>query len=89
MNNPNNSPEEYYNVPVPVQDYGDGAIPQIPQMSDRADLIEKIKPEAVVEVIRMRLLGREFIAGEWVEVEALKQRRLTEIGAWEIANLML
>jgi|TARA_Y100000310_G_scaffold195295_1_gene195286 hypothetical protein len=89
MNNPNNSPEEYYNVPVPVQDYGDGAIPQIPQMSDRADLIEKIKPEAVVEVIRMRLLGREFIAGEWVEVEALKHRRLTEIGAWEIANLML
>jgi hypothetical protein len=62
--------------------------PSLPQRSDRADLIDKIKPEPVVELIRNKLLGRNLVNGEWVEVQALKDRKLTEVGAWEIANLL-
>lgn len=65
-----------------------GGVP-IPQRSDRADLLDKIKPEQMVEVIRHRLLGEEWIEGTWREVPALKDRKLTPIGAWEVANLML
>lgn len=61
----------------------------VPQRSDRADLLDKIKPEQMVEVIRHRLLGEEFINGAWQEVKELKNRKLTPVGAWEIANLML
>lgn len=68
---------------------GGGGLPSAPQYSDRADIIDKIKPEAMVEIIRQRLLGKEFKNGDWVDVPALKERRLTEVGAWEIANLML
>jgi len=84
--------EEYVNVPVVMPGGGAQnslAVPQMSQFSDRSDLIERIKPELMVEVIRQRLLGKEFINGQWVALEALKNRRLTEIGAWEIANLML
>jgi hypothetical protein len=64
------------------------SVPQQPR-SDRADLIDKIKPEQMVEIIRHRLMGEEFKNGVWISVPALKARRLTEVGAWEIANLML
>lgn len=85
--------DEYVTVPVAVgggtQQGGGYAVPQMSQFSDRGDLIEKIKPEIMVEIIRQRLLGKEFINQKWITVEALKNRRLTEIGAWEISNLML
>lgn len=55
----------------------------------KADLIDKIKPEVMVEIIRNRLLGRELTNQGWIDVPALRDRRLTEVGAWEIANLML
>ena len=61
----------------------------IPQRSDRADLLDKIKPDLIVEVIRHRLLGEELIGGDWIPVKALKEFALTERGAWEISNLML
>lgn len=64
------------------------SVPQ-QQRSDRSDLIDKIKPEQMVEIIRHRLMGEEFLNGKWVEVQALRYRKLTEVGAWEIANLML
>lgn len=69
--------------------YGSGGSLPIQQRNDRADLIDKIKPEAMVEIIRHRLLGEEFKEGVWIKVKALENRALTEIGAWEIANLML
>lgn len=79
-------PNEIVTVAIP-ENQG-MAVPQYtPQ--NKAELIDKIKPEAMVEIIRNRLLGKEWINEAWVTVEALKQRRLTEIGAWEIANLML
>jgi len=84
--------DEYVTVPVAVggsSGSGGYAVPQMPNYSDRGDLIEKIKPEMMVEIIRQRLLGKEFLEGKWVTLEALKDRKLTETGAWEIANLML
>lgn len=62
--------------------------PALPKTSDRADLIDKIKPEPVVELIRNRLMGKELINGEWMDVKALKDRKLTDVGAWEISNLL-
>jgi len=67
--------------------YGQGVPQASPQL--RADFIDKIKPEEVVEVVRMRLLGKEYLNNVWVEVAALKDRKLTEFGAWEISNLLL
>lgn len=83
--------EDYITVPIAVggQGAGAGAVPQSMQYSDRGDLIEKIKPEIMVEIIRQRFLGKEFLNGVWIDVPSLKERRLSEIGAWELANLML
>jgi hypothetical protein len=81
--------DEYVNVPIIAGGNQSGAVPQLTQFSDRGDLIEKIKPELMVEIIRQRFLGKEFINGKWVSVDSLKDRKLSEIGAWELANLML
>jgi len=80
--------DEVVVIPYPVSSGSGMAVPQM-SPSGKAELIDKIKPEAMVEIIRHRLLGQEFISGRWVDVQALKDRKLTEVGAWEIANLML
>lgn len=74
-------------IAIPIST-GAPAVPQMPR-NDRADLIDKIKPENMVEMTRHRLLGEIFENGKWIPVQALKDRKLTEIGAWEISNLML
>lgn len=56
--------------------------------SEKADLLDKIRPDLVIEVIRYKLMGQEMINGRWREVPALKNRKLTQLGAWEITNLM-
>lgn len=80
-------------VAMPVSSGSGGMGMAVPQLTPqvKADLIDKIKPEAMVEIIRNRLLGREYDHSKktWIEVPALKKRKLTEVGAWEIANLML
>lgn len=81
--------DEYIEVPMQEQGSSGYAVPQMAQYSDRGDLIEKIKPEAMVEIIRQRLLGNEWKNGKWIPVQALKNRKLSEVGSWEIANLML
>jgi hypothetical protein len=68
----------YQNYPVPMV-----------QRNDKADMIDKINPTLIVEVIRHKLMGQELIDGEWRELPHLKQRAISEIGAWDIANLML
>jgi hypothetical protein len=78
--------DDYINLPIPMQ--YNSSIP-MPQRSDRADLIDKIKPDLIVEVIRQRLLGNEWSGSGWLPVKALKEFALTERGAWEISNLML
>jgi len=61
------------------------------QGNNKADLLEKIKPDLVVEVMRNKLLGMRFDENEkkWIKIEALQQFALTELGAEQIANLML
>lgn len=82
------SREDEQVVAIPIGSGGGMPIPQVNPLN-KAELIDKIKPEAMVEIIRNRLLGKEWLNGEWRDVEALKDRRLSEVGAWEIANLML
>jgi hypothetical protein len=74
---------------VYVQDsQGFQGVPQM-QRSDRADLIDKIKPDAIIETIRHRLMGEELLDGSWVKNPNLADRALSELGAWELSNLML
>lgn len=72
-------------IPFPI---GSGSVP-VPSRIDRADFVDKIKPEQVVEVIRHKLLGEEYLGGKWVKIQALQKNALSERGAWEISNLML
>lgn len=84
----NKKDDEIIAIPIPMSSGSNMAVPQLTQQN-KAELIDKIKPELMVEIIRNRLLGKEWINGKWEDVKALKERRLTEVGAWEIANLML
>jgi len=75
--------EQEYQEVAPATQY------QMP--SDKADLLEKIKPELIVEVIRNKLMGRRENpqTGLWEDVPSLKDNAITELGAWEITNLIL
>jgi len=72
---------EYINTPM-------GMPQQI--RGDRADLLDKIKPELVVEMIRHKLLGEDLDreTNKWFKIQSLQERALTDIGAWEISNLI-
>lgn len=65
--------------------------PQMPGMGqgEKADIIDKIKPDVIVETLMHRLMGEDKINGKWVKIGALQNRSLTFQGAWDIANLML
>jgi len=63
--------------------------PVVVQAGEKADLLEKIRPDEIVEIIRNRLMGKEFINGKWTEIQELQDRALTRKGAWEISTLML
>ncbi len=78
--------EQYEYIPMPQQQ----GVP-MPQKNDRADLIEKIKPDAIVEFIRQRLLGKEWDENKktWTVNPSLQAQALTEAGAAAVANLML
>ena len=56
---------------------------------NKADLLDKIKPDLIVETIRHKLMGEEFINGKWEKIQALQERAITSVGAWDICNLML
>jgi hypothetical protein len=60
-------------------------------MSDKADIIDKIRPEKVVELLRRRLMGevQDSQTGKWAKHPALQKNSLNESGAWDLANLML
>jgi len=79
--------EQYYNYP---QEYMNQGVPPMGlQQDSKADLLEKIKPDLIVEIIRQRLMGNQLINGEWVVVPELQERALTKKGAWDLSNLML
>lgn len=75
--------DEYIQIPM-----GGPVVPQA-QRSDRADLLDKIKPDVIVEEIRQRLMGNQLVNGRWTSIPVLKDKALTEEGAWELSNLML
>jgi hypothetical protein len=76
---------QYVNVP----DFGYSQ--SVPQLSkgDRADLIDKLKPDLIIEVIRHRLMGELLQDNVWIKVPELQDRSLSEKGAWDLSNLML
>lgn len=63
--------------------------PPITMPSERADVIDKIQPGKVVEEIRQRLMGKEKLQGKWIQNPFMKDRALTEQGAWELCSLMM
>jgi len=73
--------QQYVNQPP-----GGGYFP----VDNKADLLDKIRPEEVIEEIKQRLMGKEFdtIKEQWILNPGLKDIALTEIGASAITNLM-
>lgn len=80
------SPQQVQQPSVPAAP----ALPY-PQRSDKADMLDKIRPEEIVEVIRNRLMGKVLNPKnmEWVTKKELKDNAISEIGAWDISNLVL
>lgn len=81
--------DEIVAIPIPSNLGSIGSVPQGTSPQAKADILGQIKPELMVEVVRHKLLGEEWKNNEWISVPALKNRKLTEIGAWELSNLML
>jgi len=72
-------------IPIPASS---GSVP-VPSRVDRADFVDKIKPEQVVELIRHKLLGEDWNGSTWYKIPELQKNSLSDRGAWEISNLML
>lgn len=73
----------------PQQQYQGLYPPLSPLTTEKADLLDKIKPDLIVEVIRHKLMGKDLIDGKWIKIQQLKNRAISDVGAWDIANLML
>jgi hypothetical protein len=58
--------------------------------NDKADILDKIRPEDTIEEIKQRLMGKEYdtIKEEWIYNPALKDVSLTIVGACAITNLI-
>jgi len=79
-------------VNVPAQSGGSSYIPSgTMQKSDKADILDKIRPDAIIEIIRHKLMGEEYNheTKKWIFNPAFKDFSLTKVGAEQIANLML
>jgi len=72
--------EEQYQQEIPQQVY---------QTNDKADILDKIDPTEIVNIIRNKLMGNDYIDGKWIKVNLLQTRALTPLGAWDLSNLML
>lgn len=72
--------EDYYSPDMPINNQG-----------DKASIIERINPDEIVELIRMRLMGKmkNPTTGSWESIKALEGNAISELGAWEITNLIL
>lgn len=62
-----------------------------PIATDKADLLDKINPDKVVEQLKNKLMGREFDkqTNLWVSNPYLKKNAVSELCANEMANLIL
>lgn len=72
-------------MPMPYGYGGFGAF----QSGDKADLLDKINPDLIVETIMHRLMGEELINGKWEKIPELQSRAISFKCAWDIANIML
>jgi len=62
-----------------------GYFPQMPR-NDRADFVDKIKPEQIYVSLQHSLVGEEWIDERWVKNPNIGDDCLTEWGAWNITN---
>ena len=75
-------------VSMPSQSKGSSA-PYVPSgqaiRGDKADLLEKIRPDAIVEIIRHKLMGEEFdeTTKKWVIIKAMEDYALTRLRSEE------
>ena len=62
-----------------------------PMPTNKADMLDKIRPEEIVEVIRNRLMGKiiNTSTNKWETNDNLKDNAISEIGAWDMSNLIL
>lgn len=67
--------EQYQQVPI--------AMP-----SEKADLLDKIQPDLIIEVVKHKLLGEVEVNGRWVKMSYLQDRALTDKGVHDIITLM-
>jgi hypothetical protein len=85
-------PEEYS---IQKQDDKTGTVssyrysPPSQMPSDKADLLDKIKPELIVEFIKHRLMGEKEVNGKWVLNTNVQTRALKEECVWDITNQIL
>jgi len=77
--------EDNQTIVIPMPSGSGGGVP-MPQHNDRAELIDRINPQSVVEATRHMLMGEEWDGNAWVKVKALEGRSLTAVGAWEISS---
>lgn len=56
--------------------------------SDKADLLDKIRPDLIVTKITHILMGEREEKGKWVKDPVLQGMALTEQGAWWFSNLL-
>ena len=60
-------------------------------LPDKASIIERIKPDEIVELLRNRLMGKvlDSKTNDWISNPLLKDNAISEVGAWDLANLIL
>jgi len=59
--------------------------------SDKADLLDKIRPDFIVEVLKNSFMGKTYNpeTKKWIDNKVMDDHKLTEAGATYIAELML
>ncbi len=81
--------EEGMYMPQPDQQPAMVSVPYPMMGREKADLMEKIKPEHTIESLRYRLMGyEEKEKGTWVKVPYLEAFAVSPRGAWELTNLI-
>lgn len=75
--------EEQYEEQAPAMPMG--------YSGDKASIIEKINPNEIVEILRNKLMGKveNYQTGAWEVNSLLKDNAISEVGAWDLSNLML
>ena len=65
-----------------------GNAPPLSLPSERADLLDKIQPNLIIEVVKHMLLGETEVNGRWVKDPYLQDRALSKKGTHDIITLM-